>query len=409
MSRQTIHEYDNGLTLIIEPMESVQSAAFSFLVPAGSCYEAANRNGTAAILSDLIVRGAGDRDSKQLSTSLDNLGLQRSESAGIYHIAFSGAALASQLGDALQIYADILQRPHLQASQFEAARAGIEQSLTALLDEPRHLLFQELRRRCYPSPWGLPSEGSLDDLPDITIECVRDLYNLTFRPGGAILGVAGNVDPDAIRLLIEEKFAGWQRIAEPEISVREQESAGNHVSHDSTQTHIGLAFPSVPYSHPQYYDAWAATSVLGGGMSSRLFTEVREKRGLCYSVHTNLSSLRDHGRLLCYAGATTDRAQETLDVTLAEFSRLKSGIENAELERCKARAKSSLVMQQESTTARASSLARDWFHIQRVKSLEEVRAGIDAINVDSVMDFVSEYLTQDFTLLAVGPAELEVR
>ena len=407
MSRQSIHEFENGLTLIVEPMESVQSAAFSFLVPAGSCYESVGQNGTAAILSDLIVRGAGERNSKQLCMTLDNLGLQRAESAGIYHTSFSGAALASQIPAALEIYSDILLRPHLQASQFEAARAGIEQSLTALLDEPRHMLFQELRRRCYPAPWGCPSEGSLNDLPEITIENVRTLFQTAVRPTKSILGIAGRVDPNEMRDLVGQFYGDWKRVADPVIESRGIADAEPHIEHDSAQTHIGLAFSSVPYDHPQYYDAWAATNVLGGGMSSRLFTEVRERRGLCYSIHSSLSSLKDHGRLLCYAGTTSERAQETLDVTLAEFHKLNHGIDVEELERCKARAKSSLVMQQESTTARATSVARDWFHLNRVKSLDEVRQKIDDITVDSVMSFVSEHVNNNFELLTVGPAGLE--
>ena len=141
-------------------------------------------------------------------------------------------------------------------------------------------------------------------------------------------------------------------------------------------------------------------------MSSRLFTEVREKRGLCYSVYASLSSTRDHGQVLCYAGTTAERAQETLDVLLGELKRLGDGIEEDELARCKARAKSSLIMAQESTGGRAGSLARNWFYLNRVVTLDEVRSKIEALTVQSVLDYVHAYPARDYTLLTIGPEPL---
>jgi predicted Zn-dependent peptidase len=143
-------------------------------------------------------------------------------------------------------------------------------------------------------------------------------------------------------------------------------------------------------------------------MSSRLFTEVREKRGLCYSVFATLNSLRDQGRILCYAGTTVERAQETLDVTLQELTRLGQGISEDELDRCKARAKSSLIMQQESSSSRASSIARDWYHLGRVTTLEEVRERIEALTVDVLFEHIARHPARDFTILTLGPAPLEV-
>jgi predicted Zn-dependent peptidase len=403
-----IHTFDNGLTLIVEPMTDVQSAAFSMLLPAGSVYDSAGKNGSAAILSDLAVRGAGARDSKQLSTDLDNLGLQRSEGVGVGHVTFSGATLASRLPDALRIYGDIVRRPHLETDQFEAARMGVEQSLTALIDEPRQRLFQELGRRSYDAPWGHPSEGSLDDLPSISIEDVRRQFESGFRPNGMILGIAGNIDANEIQDLVGEMFSDWQQQAVPELTIVPADRSHQHIEHDSTQTHIGIACDTVPYKNERYYDAWAAVSVLSGGMSSRLFTEVREKRGLCYAINASLNSLPDEARVVCYAGSMTDRAQETLDVTMAEFHRLPEGIADEELDRCKARAKSSLVMQQESTSARSSAMARDWFHLGRITTLNEVRERIDALDTNSVMEFLEAHPFQNYTILTIGAKALNV-
>jgi predicted Zn-dependent peptidase len=316
--------------------------------------------------------------------------------------------LAENLGPALRLYADIVRRPHLPADQFPAARAGVFQALTALEDEPRQKIMRELRRRTYEAPWGLPSDGSLDDLDNISADSVRRQYERCFRPGGTILGVAGNIDPDATIDLVASLFADWEPQSDPTFETASAGPNRDHIGHESTQTHIGIAYDAVPYSHPDYYAAWAAVSVLSGGSSSRLFTEVRERRGLCYSVYASLHSLRDRARVLCYAGTTSERALETLEVTLAELVRLGEGIEPHELERCRARAKSSLVMQQESTMSRSSSIARDWWHLGRVKTLDEVSAKIDALTVDDVLAYVHEHPARDFTILTIGPEPLEI-
>jgi predicted Zn-dependent peptidase len=412
MKKQHIetHSLDNGLTLVIEPMSDVQSAAFSLMVPAGSNCDPPQQNGSASVLCDLLVRGAGDRDTKELSAALDDLGLQRNEGVGNVHLSLSGATLAENLIPSLRIYGDIVLRPHLPADQFEAAVSGVEQSLLAMEDEPRQKIMRELRRRCYDAPWGIPTDGTLEDLPNLTAESVRKHYDQCFRPNGAILGVAGDVRPDEILGLVRELFGNWKAKNDPKIAAGPRGKSRDHIHHDSTQTHIGIAYESVPYRHKDYYDAWAAVSILSGGMSSRLFTEVREKRGLCYSVSASHTSLKDEARVLCYAGSLTERAQETLDVTIHELVTLaQRGHEIAEdeLERCKARAKSSLVMQQESTVSRASSIARDWYHLGRVCTLEEVRDQIEALTVKSISDYVLEHPAGDFTILTIGPQPLE--
>ncbi|MGE3314431.1 MAG: M16 family metallopeptidase [Planctomycetaceae bacterium] len=403
-----ISTLDNGLVLVIEPMADVQSASFSLLVPSGSVHDPVGQNGSATVLCELLTRGAGEFDSKELSSALDNLGVQRHESVGPAHITFTGATLATNLPKALRIYGDILQRPHIPDEQFEAARLGVEQTLHALEDEPRQQIIIELRRRCFDLPWGLPSEGTLEDLDSITPDSVRAHYTRCFRPNGAIFGIAGNVDPKAIKKLVEEIFGGWKPIETPVVKTSASGPPRDHIEHDSTQTHIAIAYPEAPYRDPAYYEAWAAVSVLSGGMSSRLFTEVREKRGLCYSVHASLTSLKSDARVLCYAGTTAERAQETLDVTLREIFRLSEGIGEDELERCRARAKSSLIMQQESTLSRSSSIARDWYHLGRVTSLSEVRQRIDELSVDSILNHIRKHPPRDFTIVTIGPAPLEV-
>ncbi|HXT59352.1 MAG TPA: insulinase family protein, partial [Pirellulales bacterium] len=181
----------------------------------------------------------------------------------------------------------------------------------------------------------------------------------------------------------------------------------DHLQHDSNQTQIGIAYPSVAYRDADYYQASAAIGVLSGGMSSRLFTEVREKRGLCYTVYATHSTLLDRGSVFCYAGTSAERAQETLDVTLAEVIRLSDGIEPGELDRLKARIKSGLIMQQESSSARSGSLVRDWYYLGRVRTLDELGAIVEALSPDSINAYLAKHRPGDFTIVTLGPKPLE--
>ncbi|MGH7130265.1 MAG: M16 family metallopeptidase, partial [Planctomycetaceae bacterium] len=275
-------------------------------------------------------------------------------------------------------------------------------------DEPRQKVFQELRLRAFDRPWGLPTDGTLEDLPNLSAASVRAHYERCFRPNGTIIGIAGRVEFEPMRDLIGEVFGDWDHQPELQFETAARGRRIDHVPYDSTQTHIGIAYDAVPYVHPDYYASWAAVSILGGGMSSRLFTEVREKRGLCYSVYATLSSLKDEARVIAYAGTTSERAQKTLDTTLAELVRLGEGIEPAELDRCKAGAKSALIMEQESTRARASSLARNWFHLGRVLTLDEVYGKVEGLTVPAVLDYVHAHPARDFTIVTLGPEPLDV-
>lgn len=404
----TSHTLSNGLTVLVQQMPAVQSAAYSLLVPAGSLYDREGRSGTASVVCDMLTRGAGTRDSRQLAADQDFLGLQRSESVNVKHMKFSGATLRDHLGDSLEILADIVRRPHLNETQFPAAVSSVRQTLLSNEDEPRQKVIIELNRRCLGLPWGLPTDGSLDDIDAVTIDDVRGFYESCFRPEESILGVAGNIDEPVLVAQLERLFGDWETGAEPETQHRPPGPPRDHLQHDSQQTHIGLAFPSVSVNDPEYYEAWAAVSVLSGGSSARLFTEVREKRGLCYAVHASLSALKDRGHVLCYAGTTNERAQETLDVMLQEIDRLAEGITDEELKRCQAGAKSALIMQQESSTARAARIARDWYLRGAIVTLEEIHDKLDALTPDAIADFVRRHPADDITLLTVGPQPLEI-
>src|SRR5262249_17671278 len=240
------------------------------------------------------------------------------------------------------------------------------------------------------------SLGEAPDLEATSIEDVQKFHGRLFRPNGAIFGVAGRIDWPALVDQIGALFAEWKPQDAQIVETPPPATSYEHLHHESNQTQVGIAYSSVPYRHPDYFQAWGAVGVLSGGMSSRLFTEVREKRGLCYSVYASYHTLRELGSVLCYAGTTAERAQETLDVTLGELNRLAKGVEPNELARLKARVKSSLVMQQESSSARSSAIARDWYHLGRVRTLEEIGRLVDELSCESINNYIAAHPPRDF-------------
>ena len=402
------HTFENGLVLVGEPLEGVESAAFTVRVPAGTAYEPAALAGLSTLTCELALRGAGARDSRQFVTDLDNLGVERDATVSDAHTSFSGATMSRNLQPALSIFADVLRRPLLPAEQLPATRAVVLQELSAIEDDPAQKLMQELRRRHFPDPWGRPSQGKRESVTNIKLAEIRRQFEQCYRPNGTIIGVAGNFSWGALVDHIAHLYADWpaQAVAEPTEGA--QGVQHEHLHQDSNQTQIGIAYASVPYRDPDYFPAWGSVGVLSGGMSSRLFTEVREKRGLCYSVYASHHSLRDRAGVLCYAGTSAERAQETLDVTLGEIVRLTKGIETEELDRLKARIKSALVMQQESTSSRSAAIARDWYYLGRVRTLDEVGALVDALSRETINTFLADHPPRQFTIVTLGPEPLEV-
>lgn len=402
------HRLSNGMVLVGEPNLAVQSSALTLLVPCGYATDPHDRLGLSSLVCDMVLRGAGNRDSRALINDLEILGVERGESVGASQISFSAATLAENLNETLAIYADIIHRPHLPADQIEAGQLVCMQEISGIEDEPAQKLMVELRYRTYPQPWGRSSHGSEAGVMACTAHDVQSHWLKHFRPDTAILGVAGNFQWNDLIARIENLFGGWKSSPVPPITESDPELRDAHTHHEGNQCHIGIAYPSVPYKHPDYLRAWAAVGVLSGGMSSRLFTEVREKRGLCYTVSASLQTQLDRARVLCYAGTSSERAQETLDVTFAELLRLRQGVQVDELSRLKARIKSGLIMQQESTSARSGAIAREWYHLGRVRTLDEVGRLVDDLTYQMINEYLEQHPPQDFTFATLGPDPLEL-
>lgn len=408
MARVLQRQFSNGLVLLGEPMPWLRSAAFTFLLPGGTCYEAGGREGLASMTSEMVQRGCGGFDSRQFLERLDELGIERSSNITSNHSGFSCAMASPVLADAISLYALMVRQPHLPDDQLDDAKSMCLQDLRALDDEPSHRCFSELKRFRYPLPYGRIAQGTPSGIEAITIGDIQRFHVSQYNPAGSILAVAGNFEWQAVCDLVEQQLGDWRSQPATQLPVLHANYGTRHVDHSSSQTHLALAYDSASYEDPQYYEARALVGVLSDGMSSRLFTELREKRGLVYSVFASCFSLAGQGSVLCYAGTTTNRADETLQVLLETIHSLGTGISDDELQRLKNRIKSSMVFEQESSAARSSQIASDWFYLGRVPEREEVCAKVDALTAEGLVDYYLQNRPKNFSLVTVGSVPMEL-
>lgn len=400
----------NGLMVVAEHNPTVRSAAFQLIVPSGAITDPEEHQGAATVLEGLTYRGAGDRDARALSDALDALGVQRGGGAELEYTTFGAALLADDLHRALEIYGEIIQRPHLPPDQLPPERALALQKLQRLEDSPSDKLFVNLRKAYYPGAYGRTVLGTEQGLNALTSDLMCAEHARRYRPESAILAVAGRFAWAELNDTIHRIFGGWQGDSPaPPAPQPIGKSQYVHIPQETNQEQIGVIYPSVPLGHPDFYTMRMALRVLSGGMGARLFTEVREKRGLCYSVTAYPSIVKGSGAVVAYAGTTPERCQETLDVLLAEVKRLEEGVTDEELARARTGVLSDLVMQSETARARALAIARDQYLLGQIRTTSEIRAGVEAVTTEGIQEYLKRNPAGQFTIVTLGPTQLEVK
>lgn len=406
------HTFANGLTLLGEPMAAASSVAVTLMVPAGVAHQPEHLQGVAPVLADFVTRGAGGLSAREHSDALDRLGVQRSTDAQTRWFVTSGVMLGRNLRAGLPLLLDTALRPNLDDAAFEPCRDLAMQAIDALQDEPQQRAMLELRARHLPDPLGRSPMGVREQLAAMTAEDCRAFWKARCRPatssgGGPVLTVAGAVDFDAVVEQVGELVAEWTGRAE-DVAVGGALPRGYAHGHDgSTQLHVAVGYDAMPEGDQRAVLQKAAVAVLSGGMSGRLFTEVREKRGLVYSVYARYVGLRDRGDVYAYAGTTTPRAQETLDVLVGELRRLSEGVSREEFDRAVVGMKSRLVMQGESTEARAGALAGDFVTLGQARTLGQRAAEVDGVTFEALNEFVASHRPDAMTIVTLGQEALQ--
>ncbi|MEM7578095.1 MAG: pitrilysin family protein [Planctomycetota bacterium] len=400
------HTYPNGLTLLAEPMSAASSTAVTLMVPAGVAQQAEDRQGVAPLMADFVTRGAGGLSAREHSDALDRLGVQRSTDAQTRYFVTSGVMLGRNLEAGLPLLLDTALRPNLDDASFAPCRDLALQAIDALQDEPQQRAMLELRGKHLPTPLGRCPLGVREQLESMTADHARSFWSAGCRPGGAVLSVAGDVDVAKLIEQVGELVAGWRGDADTVTVGGEQPRVYTHGHDDSTQLHVAVGYDAMPETDDRAMLQKAAVAVLSGGMSGRLFTEVREKRGLVYSVYARYVGQKDRGDVYAYAGTTTPRAQETLDVLVGELRRLSEGVTQDEFDRAIVGMKSRLVMQGESTEARSGALAGDFATYGYARTLGERAAQVDAVTLDKLNDFVASHRPEAMTVVTLGQEAL---
>lgn len=396
----------NGLTVVAEPIPGAASLAMTLLTPAGLASQPADQQGVAPLLAEMICRGAGGKTAREHSDALDTLGVQRSTDAQTRFFRIGATMIGSKMKEALPLLFDMARTPALAEDALAPSVDLALQSIDSLADEPQRRAMLELRTQHYPDPIGRSPMGVREHLEAMTIDTVRKFWFERFVAGGSILGFAGSFDWDELLSTVNDLLGDWGGQASPADGHGDGVGGVHHLTAESTQVHIALAFPAVAETHKDRILQQAATAVLSGGMSGRLFTEVREKRGLVYSVYASYAGQKDRGDVLAYAGTTVPRAQETLDVLTAELRRLSDGINESEFQRAIVGMKSSLVMQGESTTSRAASIASDVYIFGQPRTLDESAAEVDAVTLKQLNAYVAQNPPGEMTLVTLGPEPL---
>lgn len=400
--------FDNGLSLVLEPKKNVKSCSVQWVFPAGSCTDHSEAVGLSVMLADMLPRGAADLDSRSLSDAMDRCGMRRSSDVGIHHLVLSATMLGSDLERGLDLTSSMVLDPTLPEDALEPIRSLSLQSLDSLQDDPQQEIMYRLRARHRRSPFNRSGYGEREAIESATIEQLREAWRLRMVPHGSILSVAGEVDPTEMERWVEARLSDWTGTPQEASDMKDRIGGIEHVERDTSQVHIAIAWDAPPEPHPDSVLERIATRVFGGSSSGRLFTEVRQKRSLCYSVSGVYRGGRDVGVISVYSGTTPERAQETFDTCLSEFHRMSKGIDKDEFRRIKTGLESALVLSGESSSARANALVADYFRLGRARTLEQLREDIASVSLDQVNEYLENRHAGDPTIVTMGPVALQM-
>ncbi len=395
----------SGLLVVTEQMDRVETVSFGAYVASGTRNEAASENGVSHFLEHMAFKGTERRTAAAIAEEIENVGGQINAYTAREQTAYYVKLLHEDLALGVDIIGDILSHSAFEPGEIERERGVILQEIGQANDTPDDIIFDHFQETAYPGqPMGRPTLGTEALIRAMPRDAIAGYMRRHYAAGNMVVGGAGRLDHGEVVRLVEREF-GDLPSAMPDASPPGAYGGGEfREERDLDQVHVVLGFPSVSYADPDYFAVLLLSTLLGGGMSSRLFQEIREKRGLVYSIYSFNAPFLDGGLFGIYAGTGAEEAAELVPVTLGELLAVQDHVTREELDRARAQAKAGLLMSLESTGARCEQLARQMQVFGRTIGTAETVAKINAVGIDDVRRVAARVFRGRPTLAALGPA-----
>ena len=397
---------DSGLTVVTDAMASVESASVGLWVGVGTRHEKPAENGIAHLIEHMVFKGTRRRDAAAIAREIEDVGGHMNAYTSREQTAYYAKVLAGDLPVAVDLIADILQDSVFDPDELGRERSVIVQEIGQVADTPDDIVFDHFQEAAYPDQGlGRPVLGRSEIVQALGRDALVGYLDTNYGPGVSILSAAGKVDHDALVALAAERFDHLPGRAVATSDRAEYVGGEVRVERDLEQLHVVLGFRGVSFDDPDFHAMQVFSTLYGGGMSSRLFQEVREKRGLAYSVYSFTSSYLDDGTLGVYAGTGADEIDEVMPLVVEQLHAVADKLEGGELARARTQLKASLLMSRESTGTRCEQLANHMLVYGRPPSVAEIVAKVDAVDEAAIRRVVARLLSAPPTLAAIGPTD----
>ncbi len=379
------HKLANGFRIVTERMEGLKSASLGIWVKAGGRHERPEQNGIAHFLEHMAFKGTTRRSALEIAEAIEDVGGYINAYTSREMTAYYARVLENDTDLALDVLADILLNPVFDPNEIEIERGVILQEIGQALDTPDDVIFDWLQEVAYPGqPLGRTILGPSERVGKFSRDDLVGFVSERYGPGEMILAAAGAVDHDRLVAAAERLFGDLSPGASPRATPARFSGGERREEKTLEQVHFALAFETPGYMDQAIYTSQIYSIALGGGMSSRLFQEIREKRGLCYTIFAQAGAYAETGMMTVYAGTSTSQIGDLAALTIDELKRSAEDMSDAEVERARAQMKAGLLMGLESPSSRAERLARMVAIWDRVPSLEETIGHIDAVTTADV-------------------------
>lgn len=395
---------DNGLRVVTATMDGVESASLGVWVETGARHETPDVNGVSHFLEHMAFKGTESRDALAIASEIEAVGGHLNAYTSRENTAYYAKVLADDVPLGVDLVADILQNSIFDPTELERERAVILQEIHQTFDTPDDLVFDYFQEAAFPDQaLGRPVLGTVDTVTNLSRDTIKGYMDARYGGPVMVLSAAGKVDHDAMVALAEEKFNGLRTAEKTQPDPFAYKGGDWREEKKLEQAHVLLGLDGIGFNDPDFYAASVFATLFGGGMSSRLFQEVREKRGLAYSIYAFLSAYDDGGLFGIYAGTGGDDLEELIPVLCGELERAAGDISEDEINRARNQLKASVLMGLESSSSRCEQMARQMIVFGRTVGADELRDKIAAVDGAAVQRVIERLAASRPTLTGLGP------